>query len=255
MDDTGLGIPPRDRAEEGILWYIQSGRLSSGDRLSSERELAETIGVSRTALRGAIAQLVSKRVLESRRGSGTYVCPPKLINIFQETYNFSDAARAAGLEPASRLIFARNAEVDAELAPKIDVPVGTPLFEMQRVRLAGGLPVSLETAYVNRTLCPGIEEHDFCTESLYEVLRNEYGVRVEHGTERLSITRVTAEETSLLQIEEASPAFFVRALERSSDMTPVEYVKSIINPGRFRFVSSGEKSGVSAKVGATWLRS
>ena len=65
------GIPPKDRAVEGILWYIQEHGLEGGDRLPPERELCELIGVSRTALRGAIALLISRDTLESRQGSGT----------------------------------------------------------------------------------------------------------------------------------------------------------------------------------------
>ena len=66
------------------MWYIKSEGLKGGDPLMPERELAEKLGVSRTALRAAITQLISTHVLESRQGSGTYVLPPKPINIFQE---------------------------------------------------------------------------------------------------------------------------------------------------------------------------
>ena len=51
--------------------------MQGGDRLPAERVLCEELGVSRTALRAAIARLISCGTLESRRGSGTYVCPPK----------------------------------------------------------------------------------------------------------------------------------------------------------------------------------
>ena len=61
-----------------------------------------------------------------RRGSGTYVCPPKLLNIFQETYNFSDAVRTAGLHPSSRLVSTGAIEADEALADKLGVAVGAP---------------------------------------------------------------------------------------------------------------------------------
>ena len=104
MAGESYAIPPKDRAVEGILWYIQHHQLAGGDRLPAERVLCEEIGVSRTALRAGIMRLISCGTLESRRGSGTYLCPPKPLNIFQETYNFSDAVRTAGLHPSSRLV-------------------------------------------------------------------------------------------------------------------------------------------------------
>ena len=249
-----LGIPPKDRAEEGILWYIRSHGLTGGDRLPSERELAERIGVSRTALRAAITQLIAAHILESRQGSGTYVQPPKPLNIFQETYNFSEAVRAAGMEPGSVLIYARVAEVDEALAPRIELEPGSPVLEMRRVRTADGCPVSIETAYVNLALCPGIEGHDFSVESLYDVLDDEYGVRVAHGVEQISITRLEPEEAALLDVDAGLPVFFERAIEYDSDHTPVEYLKSVIIPSRFRFASDGgDRDALAKEVDRTWL--
>lgn len=52
---------------------ILDGALKTGDRLPPERELAATLGVSRPSLREAIQKLVSKGLLHSRQGGGTYV--------------------------------------------------------------------------------------------------------------------------------------------------------------------------------------
>ena len=166
MAGESYAIPPKDRAVEGILWYIQHHQLAGGDRLPAERVLCEEIGVSRTALRAGITRLISCGTLESRRGSGTYVCPPKPLNIFQETYNFSDAVRTAGLHPSSRLVSTGTIEADEALADKLGVAVGAPLLRMQRVRLIEGEPASIETAHVNLSLCPSLPEHDFECESL-----------------------------------------------------------------------------------------
>ena len=149
MSVMSSGIPPKDRAQEGILWHIKSEGLKGGDRLMPERELAEKLGVSRTALRAAITQLISTHVLESRQGSGTYVLPPKPINIFQETYNFSDAVRRAGREPGSVLVYARLIEADGDLADRTGLAVGAPLFEMRRVRFADDEPVAICLLYTS----------------------------------------------------------------------------------------------------------
>ncbi len=237
-----------------MLWYVQSGGFKAGDRLPPERELADMLGVSRTALRGAITKLISMGVLESRRGSGPYVRAPKPVNIFQEAHSLSDIIRSAGFEPSSRLLDAHLFNLDAALAAKLSRPVGSPAFVMSRVRLADEVPVAVETVYLNYAVCPGIEKHDFAVESLYDVLNNEYNVYVKHGTERLSITYANKDEAELLQVPAGAPVYFESALECAEDMTPVEYVKAVLNPGRLRFASNGLKNGQVSKVGATWLR-
>ncbi len=62
-----------DRAASGIRALIVAGEHEPGDRLPSERELAQQLSLSRPALREGIRRLRSGGVLESRRGSGTYV--------------------------------------------------------------------------------------------------------------------------------------------------------------------------------------
>lgn len=55
---------------------IVRSNLQPGDRLPSERDLAEQLGVSRTSVRQALKVLEASRRLECRIGSGTYVANP-----------------------------------------------------------------------------------------------------------------------------------------------------------------------------------
>jgi GntR family transcriptional regulator / MocR family aminotransferase len=52
---------------------VSDGRLAAGERLPSTRALATTLGVSRTVVTGAYAQLFAEGWIEGRHGSGTYV--------------------------------------------------------------------------------------------------------------------------------------------------------------------------------------
>ena len=59
---------------ERIREMIRRGELRVGERLPAERVLAERFHVSRNSIRQAIQALSDRKVLESRRGAGTYVC-------------------------------------------------------------------------------------------------------------------------------------------------------------------------------------
>ena len=70
-----------DDAIAQIKAMIVSGELQPGDRLPPEKELAERLGLSRSSMREAIKALEVIRVLDVRRGDGTYVTSlePKLL--------------------------------------------------------------------------------------------------------------------------------------------------------------------------------
>lgn len=65
--------PLTERVVDNILSYIADNDIKIGTKLPNEFELAEMFGVGRSTIREAIKVLVSKQVLEVRRGAGTYV--------------------------------------------------------------------------------------------------------------------------------------------------------------------------------------
>ncbi|MEI3845682.1 MULTISPECIES: FCD domain-containing protein [unclassified Microbacterium] len=70
-----------DEAIEKIKDMIVRGELSPGSRLPPEKDLAERLGLSRSSMREAVKALEVIRVLDVRRGDGTYVTSlePKLL--------------------------------------------------------------------------------------------------------------------------------------------------------------------------------
>lgn len=72
-----LSQKKRTRLYEGIVEQIQTlirdNVLSPGDQLLPERQLAEKLGVSRTAVREALTALASKGMIEITPGGGAYV--------------------------------------------------------------------------------------------------------------------------------------------------------------------------------------
>lgn len=72
-----------------IEQLILRGVLRPGERLPSERELSDRLGVSRPSLREAVSELQDKGLLETRAGSGVFVAEvlgnafsPALIRLF-----------------------------------------------------------------------------------------------------------------------------------------------------------------------------
>jgi GntR family transcriptional repressor for pyruvate dehydrogenase complex len=66
-----------DHVFEQIQDLIYRGQLRPGEKLLPERELAETLNVSRNSVREAINKLVDRNLIENRQGMGTFVRLPK----------------------------------------------------------------------------------------------------------------------------------------------------------------------------------
>lgn len=80
-------------AERLYTMIVVERRLAPGEKLPNEVELSKDLGVSRTTLREALHALASRKVLEVRRGRGTFVSPQvEHIN----DYGFSDLDQIRG---------------------------------------------------------------------------------------------------------------------------------------------------------------
>lgn len=79
-----VSVPPLNRRSRSvgsevaahIEQMIVSGELSAGDRLPAERELASSLGVSRTSLREAMFELERKQLVVRQQGRGSIVAAP-----------------------------------------------------------------------------------------------------------------------------------------------------------------------------------
>lgn len=59
---------------EQIREKILNGEIKKGDKLPSERELSEQMGVSRTSIREAVRVLETMGLIESKQGEGNFIC-------------------------------------------------------------------------------------------------------------------------------------------------------------------------------------
>ena len=66
--------PLSEQVADILIEEVKSGKLNPGDRVPSETEIGERLGVSRSTVREAVKQLVSKNIFEIHRGEGTFVC-------------------------------------------------------------------------------------------------------------------------------------------------------------------------------------
>lgn len=106
-------------AIDSIREMISSGELRPGDRLPPEHELAERLGVSRGSLREAVRALSQIKVLDVRRGDGTYVTSLSPTELLSGMVFAMELLQSQGLEEVlevRRLLLPASAALAAQRA-------------------------------------------------------------------------------------------------------------------------------------------
>lgn len=139
-----------ERVADDIVNRIIGQELKPGDKLPNEFELASRLGVSRSTVREAIKSLVSRRVVEIRRGSGTFVSARSGVSEDPLGLQFlTDQVRVAGdLLELRFLIEPRLASLAAAHCSAEDLQRLTALCDACEKKLLAGEDFSEEnTAY------------------------------------------------------------------------------------------------------------
>ncbi|MGW0579301.1 GntR family transcriptional regulator [Streptomyces sp. NPDC002920] len=90
--------PPSRRIAEELRAAIESGRFAAGDKLPSERALAQQYGAARNTAREAIRILSEEGLVTARHGSGVFVREPQRLFRFGSD-RYSRSNRETGLTP------------------------------------------------------------------------------------------------------------------------------------------------------------
>ena len=112
-----------DEAIEKIKAMIVSGELSPGDRLPPEKELSERLGLSRNSMREAVKALEVIRVLDVRRGDGTYVtslAPRELLEAMSFVVDLHDRDVILEIFGVRRILESSASGLAAQHATDVD---------------------------------------------------------------------------------------------------------------------------------------
>jgi GntR family transcriptional regulator, phosphonate transport system regulatory protein len=132
-----------DDFEQAIL----IGKYANGARLPAETDVAARYGVNRHTVRRALAELVTRGLVYTERGSGSFVRTDKLAYPIARRTRFSEIIAASGHEAEGRLHGAWIEPASAEIAARLKLKVGERVVRMEIVRAADRVPISVATTW------------------------------------------------------------------------------------------------------------
>lgn len=133
-----------DQAKNYIKQRILNGEYE-GERIPSETELADELGVSRTTIRDALSRLENEGVVYRRQGSGTFVnrAGLQIKTRLEEIWSYEAVLRAHGYTPSTRILEVERAAAGEEVAADLQIAPGAEIVTVEKLFLEDEEPVIL----------------------------------------------------------------------------------------------------------------
>ena len=232
--DPNSYVPLYIQISHHLRQSINEGIYKPGEKLPSENDLVRKFGISRITAMSALDELVKARLAYRERGRGTFVAKP-VIGDLSFFSSFSEDMLARGFKPSSRLVSLKIDKPDTVTAEKLNMPGDDEYHCLKRVRLANDEPVVIQTAYLPLKLFPGMDQQDFETHYLYEIIRKVYGYKLMWAEAIVEAGIATAEEAKLLEVKTGFSVLLIWHLTLDEHYLPLEYVRSVYRSDRFSF--------------------
>ncbi len=220
--------PLYQRIANDLAERIASGLLKVGERLPSERQMAEELGYSRMTARQALKVLERRGLVETRTGRGAFVAHPQIEQQLSTLSGFTEDMQRGGRVASSIVLDAGVGVADLEAANALGIAEHAPVHRLVRVRLADAEPVGLERTEIPAALAPKLlDRADFTTDSLYRVLREDYGIYPSEAEQRLWSAHPDASSAAALGISTQSSVLVLTRRTLDATRRPIEYVRSV----------------------------
>lgn len=233
-----IRLPYYEQLKQLILREIARKGLEPGHLMPSETEMCARYGVSRTVVRQAVGELVTEGVLQRMRGKGTFVAKPKLSEQFMEsTVGFFEDMTSHGYSVSSTVLSIDRVEIAGRVRELMGDGSGSHCIEIVRQRAVNDEVVAFTKSYVSRDdpqLLGHLRAADLSQVSLYRILEESFGLRIESGHRSIEATSAIGMMTELLKVTAGDPLLYVESIGRDTKGAVVECFRAWHRADRMR---------------------
>lgn len=200
--DRSSPVPLYHQLAQQLTAAVENGTLKPGDPFENEIALAERLQLSRPTVRRAIAEMVSRGLLVRRRGVGTTVAN-EVIHRRDELTSLYDDLRRQGRVPRTDVLTFETESYDDRAAEALNLPPGTALVLLERVRYADDEPIGILRNWLPPKFAD-LSREELAERGLYELLR-ERGVRPAVAHQTIGARSPGSREQRLLGLPKTGP--------------------------------------------------
>lgn len=245
--DRSNPLPLWAQLEAELRSRLDAGEFDSG--FPTDAQLVADYGVSRHTVRESIRHLNRTGILRRERGRGTVVNRSEFEQSLGGLYSLFSSIEAAGVTQNSELLECSVVR-KPEAAVHLGVSEEADLVFIERLRLAGELPLAIDRAWLPHTIAAPLLDADFSHTALYDELEKASGVRPNRGWERLMPILPTRPDRERLGLNRSDAAFFLERLGQHDDQV-LEWRTTTIRGDRYRFVADWSSDGAGMRLDAS----
>lgn len=235
MLDKNYPLPMYFQLKELLREKIAAGEWQPGDMIPSERELSEQYNISRMTTRQALHELEKERLLRREQGRGTFIAEPKIEHGLTHLTGFTDDMKSRGLQPGAVMVRQREVKAPLQALLALQMTPEAKVIVLERLRLAGGEPIALETCYLHFSGVEKLRDEDFENNSLYHILADKYQITPTRAEQKIGADLCTQREQELLKVVENSPVLRNKRITFDQWGRPFEYTESAYRADRYVF--------------------
>lgn len=235
--DKKSEIPLYQQLAHSIKKAVDEQKLKENDKIPAENEFCKIYDLSRTTVRQALDILEKDGYIYKLRGKGSYVSTPKIYQNRSSFSKFYDDMRSLGKVPVSKIISLKIKVADAYVREKMQLEENEMLCQIKWIRYGNNEPLIYETINLNYKLVDGIEMKELTDKKLYDILSEEYEIKMTHGKELFYPCKLDINEAKNLGLKENDLGMKVeRVVFQGKDV--VEYTTSTVRGDRFIYTTN-----------------
>lgn len=248
-DDGKLLLDPNSKLPKYVQilnWIhgmISRGKIKVGDQIPTEEELSRMFGVNRMTVRQAIEELSVEKMIERKRGKGTFLVSPKpkdLVYKLEHISSFTDDMKVLGIKPRTDTRSIEVVEPTGNVRKLLGLEKKDKVIYTLRVKYAEDEPILIERSYLPHSEFRDVLEMNL-DGSLYHILVEHFNIMLHHSTQIFSAILSSKEDTELFDLKRRCPCIMVESVIYDPNNIPIELLYSYFRGDKYKFrVSSGE---------------
>lgn len=212
---------------------IAQGVLKPGQRLASERSLADTLGFTRLTVRRALQDLAERGLLEPDERRGWQVCGGPVSEPLNALMGFTQMARQRGLIASSRILSLEYREATIDESESLRIAAGAPMLDLSRLRLLDERPTAIERLRMPTSRVRWPPKFDF-RGSIYAALESQ-GVNPLRADAFVGVVDATAADAELLGVAPGRGLLCINCISTRADGLAFSLETTKYHPDRYRF--------------------